>query len=150
MKKVMLIAICILCIIINTSCTDTAKYDLWKDTVESFGDGTYQIMHQVYEGKSINILTNAAYNEAVITEIYNYSVKNEAAYFYGVHHSQEVYAVLYINDNLLKYYVDKSNGDDFIMTHVNSMVEYQQIKLLSTYDEFSTAEKAEFKSLDKK
>ncbi len=142
----MIIIIILLYLCIPNSYNKKIKYDSWKDTVESFGDGTYQILHQVWHGENINILTNVAYNEAVITEIYNYSVNDEVVYFYGVYHSQMVYAALYVNDNLLKYYVDKSN-DDFTMTYINNMLKDKQIELIESYNDFTEIEQDIFGQL---
>ena len=54
------------------ACGNGLKYDQWKDTIEAFGDGTYQLLHQNFNGKNEKILTNCKYSECVATEIEGY------------------------------------------------------------------------------
>lgn len=133
------------------SCGDNEiKYDSWKDTIESFGDGTYQVIYQIKDGKNIEILSNVKHNQCTITEIMKYKVVDNIAYFVGKYHSQDVCCILDLKTNLLRYYIDKSNSEEFVMIYLNNLLEDKQIELIASYDDFSDEEKNIFDSLNEK
>ncbi len=150
MRKIFLI-ITIISILIylwmSNSYNDKIKYDSWKDTIESFGDGTYQVMHQVIDEKPIEQLTNIKHKQCVITDITRYKVINSTGYFMGKYHNLKVYAVLDIKNNLLKYCVDKSDNEDLMMVYLNKMLEDKQIELVESYSNFTELEQSIFEQL---
>ena len=58
MKKIFLISL--LFVTIMSACGNND--DEWKDSVASYGDGTYQIIHHRVDNKSVEILTNCKHN----------------------------------------------------------------------------------------
>ena len=151
MKRMVLAVSTIIFLVFLISCgNDEIKYDSWKDTIESFGDGTYQVIHQIKDGKNIEILSNVKHNQCTITEIMEYRVVNNMVYFVGKYHSQNVCCILEPKTNLLRYYIDKSNNEEFIMIYLNNLLEDKQIELINSYDDFSDEEKYIFDSLNGK
>ena len=71
-------------------------------------------------------------------------------YFVGKYHSQNVCCILEPKTNLLRYYIDKSNNQEFVMVYLNNLSEDKQIKLIDSYDGFSDEEKRIFDSLNDK
>ena len=139
--------VCIVALILCLSaCKSDYKYDIWKDTVCAYGDGTYQILHQSIDGDDGEELQNCKYNQCVLTEIDSYEETDDCVYFIGKYYSQDIWCKLYVDDNLLIYYV-KDNGDEFIMTYLSEMQEDNQIKILSKYEEFSEDDMGFFETL---
>lgn len=141
---------CLSCILLLSFCSCGTETNEWKDTIESFGDGTYQVIHQIKNGENIEILSNVKHNQCTITEIMEYKVANNMVYFVGKYHSQNVCCILDPKTNLLRYYVDKSNNEEFIMIYLNNLLEDKQIEFIDSYDDFSDEEKYIFDSLNGK
>lgn len=139
----------LLVLLFTATCTkNTPKYEEWKDTISSFGDGTYQIIHQNNDGENIKILTNCKYNQCVLTKINDYIEKDNFVYFIGNYNSKKVFCKLNISTNMLTYFFE-NNDEEFIMVYLNDMLVDKQIELLSSYDEFSEIDKNEFEILTK-
>ena len=75
--------------------------------------------------------------------------KWEAMFFFvGSFHRQKVFCKLNVETNLLLYYAEE-NGDEYIAIEFVSEIEDKQIKLLSSFDDFSKEDKEIFNNLTK-
>lgn len=72
MKKVFII-ISLIFIAVMSGCGN--NIDMWKDTISSFGEGTYQMIHQNDDGEDTEILANCKYSQCVLTKINSYEKK---------------------------------------------------------------------------
>lgn len=143
MKKC-LMSIMIIILLFVTSCSsNTLKYDEWKDTILALGDGTYQILHQQEDSENIEMLTNCKHNQCVLTKIDCYIAEQEFAYFIGNYDGKKVYCKLNIATNELLYYAEE-NDEEFVMVYLNDMLNDGQIKLLSSFDDYSETDKIKF------
>ena len=122
------------------------KYEIWKDTMEAFGNGNYQILHGYEDDEPTGNLHNCKHNREVMTMVDNYVEKDNYVYFVGYYYKQRVFCRLNVETNLLSYYV-KENGDEFFMAGIEKMIEDNQIELLSSFDDFSEKDRTEFESL---
>ncbi len=128
------------------ACGDGLEYGAWKDTMEAFGNGNYQILHG-YEGdEPIGNLHNCKHNQEVMTRVDNYVEKDNYVYFVGHFRKQKVFCKLNIETNLLSYYPEE-NGDEFFMAGIEKLIEDHQIELLSSFEDFSEEDRLEFERL---
>lgn len=121
--------------------------DEWKDSVASYGDGTYQIMHQSIDNKSVEILTNCKHNQCVMTEIEKDIEENEYVYFIGNYYNKKVFCKLNITNNMLSYFAE-DNGENLIMVYMNDMIEDKQIEIYKSFDDFSQEDRTIFEYYD--
>ena len=134
MKRVWIMLIIL--ILLLTSCNDGMKYDVGKDSIASYGDGTYQIIHQTIDNKTVEVLTNCKHNQCVMTEIEKYTEKAEYVYFMGSYHNKEVLCRLNIVNNMLSYFAE-DNGEELIMVYINNLIEDKQIEIYNSLNNFS-------------
>lgn len=143
MKKIFLISL--LFVTVMSACGNND--DEWKDSVASYGDGTYQIMHQSVDNKSVEILTNCKHNQCVMTEIEKHIEENEYVYFIGNYYNKKVFCKLNITNNMLSYFVE-NNGENLIMVYMDDMLEDKQIEIYKSVDDFSQEDRAIFEYYD--
>lgn len=144
MKK--LVVLLVIASMFLGACGDGLEYGAWKDTMAAFGNGNYQIMHGNRNGEDINILYNCKHKQEVVTNVDNYLEKENYIFFVGHFREQKVFCKLNVETNLLSYYVEE-NGDEFFMAGIEKLIEDNQIELLSSFDDFSEEDRAEFESL---
>ena len=148
MKRILLIILIIIMSIICSSCNNELKYEVGKDTIEYFGDGTYQIIHQVDKsGHSVEILSNQEYKQCVLTAIDKHGQTGDNVFFVGKYYENTVYCVIDVNTNMCKYYIELNEGDEFIMVYGHDMQKKHDMLLLKTYEEFSQEERQFFARL---
>lgn len=128
------------------ACGDGLDYSRGKDSKAAFGNGNYQIMHGHRNGEDINILYNCKHKQEVMSNVDNYVEKENYIFFVGHFRKQKVFCKLNVETNLLSYYVEE-NGDEFFMAGIEKLIEDKQIELLSSFDDFSDEDRAEFESL---
>ena len=146
MKKVLFVLVILT--ILSWRCNYGVKYDSWKDTKESFGDGTYQIFRGVSDSSEEELcLYNCKRDQGVISEIDGYKKRNNYVWFVGSYMNQKVFCKLNIKKNLLLYYSEGS-GADFFMASLDDMLSDGQIKLYSSPDKFSEEDREEFEKLE--
>lgn len=146
MKKIFVyLTVLILCLL---GCKNNLTYEQGKDTIQAYGDGTYQILHQKTDGQEHEILTNCKYNQCVLTEVDSYTSVDENVYFMGKYYTLKIWCKLSVNENLLLYCIEDNEKEDFTMTYLNDMQTDNQIKLLSSYEDFSENDKRIFKALE--
>lgn len=147
MKKIIIVCIIIIWCLCVVSCSNKTLYNEGKDTVKSYGDGRYQIMHQVNNNMPIQILMNCKYNQCMMSIINNYSEDGNNVYFIGNYNDTEVYCVLDKKTNYLKYYAKSANYDDMHIIYAYDMQSANELLLLDDFDSFSETEKQEFYNL---
>lgn len=145
MKKIVFLATVII-LLFTTACNKNLKYDEWKDTIMSFGDGTYQIIHQTVKDENVELLTNCKHNQCVLTRINDYIKEEDYVYFVGYYYSKKVYCKLNTKNNMLSYFAEE-NDEEFIMVYLNNMIDDKQIELYSSLSEFSENDKKIFDSI---
>ena len=128
------------------ACGDGLDYSRGKDSKAAFGNGNYQILHGYRNNEEINTLYNCKHKQEVVTNIDNYVKSENYVFFAGHFHRQKVYCKLNVETNLLLYYAEE-NGDEYIAIEFVSEIEDNQIKLLSSFDDFSKEDKEIFNSL---
>lgn len=149
MKKIIIISV-ILIIVLSRfgACGNGLKYDQWKDTIEAFGDGTYQLLHQNFNGKNEKILTNCKYSECVATEIEGYEKSKNFVYFKGKYYSKNVYCKLDVENNILWYFAEE-NEEDLMISHLDEMISDRHMEIIKSLDEFSNEDMEIFNRLKK-
>lgn len=149
MKKIIIISV-ILIIVLSRfgACGNGLKYDQWKDTIEAFGDGTYQLLHQSFNGKNEKILTNCKYSECVATEIEGYEKSKNFVYFKGKYYSKNVYCKLDVENNILWYFAEE-NEEDLMISHLDEMISDGHMEIIKSLDEFSNEDMEIFNRLKK-
>ncbi len=146
MKKLLVLLAIISLLLCACGSDRDLEYEIWKDTEAAFGNGNYQIMHGYRNDEDISILYNCKHNQEVMTNVENYVEKENYVFFVGHFRGQRVFCKLNIETNLLTYYAEE-NGDEFFMAGIEKLIEDKQIELLSSFDEFSEEDKAEFRHL---
>lgn len=141
---IMLIAV----ILLVTACSNDIKYEEGKDTVKSYGDGTYQIIHQAINDNSVEVLTNCKYNQCVITDIKKYKEDGDFVYFVGNYYNNGVVCKLNTTDNMLSYFVEENN-EELIMVYFDNMLGDNQIELYDSFDDFTSQDKKIFSDIKK-
>ncbi len=120
------------------------KYDSWKDTISSFGDGTYQVMHTMDNGRD---LYNCKYQQEVLSDVEKYITVDENVYFVGKYDGYNVRCILNVETNFLEYFIDIPIGERIIMVSDEEMIADGQLKILASYDDFTADDKIIFKGL---
>ena len=129
---------------------NTPKYEEWKDTISSFGDGTYQIFNQKKDNVDIKGISNSKYHQCIIDEIISLKDIDGVLYVNAKFTEHTVYAVINTLNNKVKYYVELQEGDVLGMTNINDLISSGDFELLHNYDDFSDAEKEILDSLNDK
>lgn len=143
--------IILLIFLLSAACDkNTPKYEEWKDTISSFGDGTYQIFNQKKDNVDIKGISNSKYHQCIIDEIISLKDIDGVLYVNGKFTEHTVYAVINTLNNKVKYYVELQEGDVLGMTNINDLISSGDFELLHSYDDFSDAEKEILDSLNDK
>lgn len=143
--------IILLIFLLSAACDkNTPKYEEWKDTISSFGDGTYQIFNQKKDNVDIKGISNSKYHQCIIDEIISLKDIDGVLYVNGKFTEHTVYAVINTLNNKVKYYVELQEGDVLGMTNINDLISSGDFELLHKYDDFSDAEKEILDSLNDK
>ncbi|MCC8014497.1 MAG: hypothetical protein LIO87_04805 [Eubacterium sp.] len=117
-----------------------------KDTIEVYGDGTYQTAHQVKDGNDVSILYNCKYNSCLADEILNIKETENFLYVYGVLINHKVYTVINLTDNSAKYFAVIEEGEVLGLS-APEMINSDDFILLSNYDDFTKDEQLIFEGL---
>lgn len=145
MKKMCILMLTLFMILSITACGNNfAVYDSGKDTIETFGDGTYQLLHQVKNKVNVKNLTNCKYNQCVMTEVNQWQEFDDYIYFVGHYYEYETYCILDTNNNQLKYYIDLPKGEEINMVYSYDMQQNNELIFLSEFEDFSQSEKDNF------
>ena len=147
MKKTLVLLVVISVLISACGGNESSlEYGIWKDTQAAFGNGNYQILHGHRDGAEISILYNCKHNQEVVSNVERYVERENYVFFVGNYRKKKVLCKLNVETNLLSYYAEET-GEEFFMAGVEKLIEDKQIELLSSFDNFSDVDKAEFKRL---
>lgn len=144
--SILLLTACV-SILLLTACDKKIEYDEWKDTIVSYGDGTYQLIHQRVDNQSVEVLTNCKHNQCVMTDVKKHIKENDYAYFVGYYYNQKVFCKLNITDNMLFYFAE-DNDEELIMVYINGMLADKQIEIYKSLDDFSQEDRSVFDSMN--
>lgn len=139
MKKYCLIFIFVITIILS-ACSNGAN-NSWKDTEQIYGDGTYQMFHHTERGRAVSGIINKKYNQCVLNEVLSYYEYDNKLYFMGIFNEYEIYAIINLQNNIVKYYpkID-SNNDILGMIHMDDMIKAGDLILINQFTEFTEDE----------
>lgn len=143
MKKTLFIIICVITAIVICSCGNV-KYSSGRDTLASFGDGTYQI-GQTHTHK--RILKNLEYNVSIVPIVYAYYENDSHLYVTGTNtigdEAYWIFACINIKNNYLEVYT--GNNEDYILDL--SEFDEDKYKLLTSFVEFEADKAKQLQSL---
>ena len=163
MKKAVFFAVALvvaLCLIANAMQPDI-KYPAGKDTEESFGDGTYQIIAGHTSTGYRKDLYNCKYKTSIIPYVEQFQVTKERAYIIGngswnvsdgenlIKYTYELYAAIEIGSNQLTLCVipDSVSSPDMYIAHLDEMIKNGDLRLVSQLTDFSDADQSIFEEL---
>ena len=134
-------------------------YPAGRDTVESFNDGTYQILSgQTEDGLRIESLYNCKYNALIIQQVEDFRVTNGKVYVTGnsiqyftsdkadIKCTYEIIAVIEIETNRLMLCVipDSSTDRGIYIRFLDEMINNGEAQLLSQLTDFSQEDQSVF------
>ncbi len=140
----------VLCLIfLLSACNNVSiKHGAGKDTKDFFGDGTYQVLHQTDKsGSHIEQLFNCEYNQCFLTEIYGYLQNDNYVYLAGNYNNRNAYCKLNVKNNFLTYYAE-NGSEELVMVYLYDMLKEKQVRLCSSWDDFSKEEKKIFEKIE--
>ncbi|MCD8238326.1 MAG: hypothetical protein LUC92_03165 [Clostridiales bacterium] len=152
MKKIhIFILVIIFLMLISVLCKCGKTKNLYnsyvgKDTIEVYGDGTYQTAHQVKDGNDVSILYNCKYNSCLADDILNIKETENFLYIYGILINHKVYTIINLTDNSTKYFADIEDGEVLGLS-APEMINSDDFILLSGYDNFTKDEQQIFENL---
>lgn len=154
MKKKYIIIYFLLFIFILGACS--SKYNIvykpGKDTYKLFGDGTYQLLSSAVYDDNNNIISkryglfNCEYGTPILFNVLDYEKNKEVVCFIGKEEDgDQVFIVLYIDSNIIKYY--NNNGNEPQFTYVNNLLIDGKLKIAKNADELSDEERKCYNAL---
>ncbi len=145
----------LLCFVVAAACecalTPKAKYPPGRDTVESFGDGTYQLQ----KSNSGLVLRNCAYRFEVASKVIAHKCSGGTLYVIGltsVYVSSQVsdyilYAEISLDSYALKVCLPPEAGEKYTDRIFQKMADDGKAILLSDFSQFSSESQAVFAKL---
>lgn len=131
----------------------TSKYELeyetWFDTKNIFGNGEYQ---QYANNCGELDLYNMKYHCSIINSVTNFVEQDDNIFFkgyiYGLdNNSLEVFAVLDLKTNVIKYYVVNDQFDELLIPHSQQMISEHKLIIIDNFDNFDKEEQNVLKIL---
>lgn len=158
MKKTIcvLLILLIVYVVIANAMRPEILYPAGFDTIESFGDGTYQVL----SGET-DCLYNCKYDSSIISSVEHFRIKNGKVYVTGnsiqhhtydeavIKYTYELYAVIEMENNHLTLCVipDSSSAPGIYIPWLEEMTKNGDIQLLSQLTDFSNEDRAAFDGL---
>ena len=154
-----LFLVLILSCLLFVSCKETAvKYPAWKDTVELFGDGTYQIVRGNFEGKEQKSLSFSPAGVGLIPEVKSYCEQNGRVYLTGVDEGYyisgkkvswkfEVYAVIDLSNNHIQICAVPEIASEYEFDIDSTAMDTGLITTLGSFSDFSTSDRTILETL---
>lgn len=164
MKKALLfiLALLIAYLLLANATQTEILYPAGKDTVESFGDGTYQIFtSQTTEGLRKETLYNCKYDVVIIPRVEHFQITNGKVYVIGkstgyytydgvdIECSYEHYAVIETETNRLTLCLIPVNSSgeasiDVYIRLLDEMIQNDEVQLLDQLSDFSKEDQSVF------
>ena len=149
MKKVIFWSICLLVIIgfaVICVLENEVKYPTGKDTIKSFGNGTYQISSGSNES-----LFNEEYGSCIIEQVEKFRETGNKVYVVGttiheyiadgvkVERGYRIYSVIELEKNTMVLCVTKNNPSqpDLFIYRLDDMIDNGDISLIKNLSDFS-------------
>lgn len=144
-------------LLVLSACKYDMEYPPGRDTVESIGDGTFQILRT----QSSTGLTFEKYNTFLISDIQSTKTENDKVYVYGfttnryatdegtVDVRYTIYAVISLEDNGLQYcaIADDPTARDIYIHRLTEMLKNNDIILLGSFSDFSEEDQHAFQNM---
>lgn len=149
MKRYVLLFSAFLVCLLLVCCTGIKKqHPEGKDTVESFGDGTYQIVRGNFEDKECVGLSFSPTGVHLIPEVKTYQEKNGCVYLVGVDEGYyvsgkkvswkfAVYAVIDLSNNHIEICAIPEIDSEYIFRISQAALDTGLITILEDYSAFS-------------
>ena len=142
---------------VNRFSGSSIKYPSGKDTIESFGDGTYQIS----SGNS-NGLFNEKYGNCIIQNVDKFHITDEKIYVIGsteqnavvdgveIKRSYIIYSVIELENNTMELFCVPNNPlhPNVFIVRLDEMIENCDVRLLSFLSDFSAKDLTVFHEME--
>ncbi len=132
---------------IFVSCNDNRNYTGWKDTHEIYGDGTYSSFAYSLNNQIAYGLSNNIYHEPMIDQILSEKEVDGKLYVYGNHLSFTAYIIIDLKNGTAIYYPTNNENESLMIFSINRMIADGDLKVLSTYNDFSEQDRAIFQKM---
>lgn len=135
----------------STSKTKNINHVTWKDTVQSFADGKYQILRS---SNGTENLANLEYGNTIINQVDNYTSVDGKIYIIGsspdkAGKSCTLYAIISTETGLMEVYIGASGGDsDVFIYRLDNMVADGQVHVIQHLSDFSAVDREIFMTLE--
>ena len=139
-----MLLVLLLCMMLPLLCACQYKqYESGRDTVASFGDGSFQLVRgrNPANQKETLSLSIHPYNCFIIDSVKAYSQQENTAYVIGNYQ----YVAIDLENNIAEYFEDIS--PESYMPEKANMIRDGAMVVLSTYDAFSEEEQTQFAAL---
>lgn len=149
---IILIALLLVCIINLFKPNKKIKFDSGKDTVESFGDGEYQLLRG--SGMSVGLF-NCQYHIEVVKFIDKWIEQDDNLYLIGTYpisfsNIANIKVKISLFDNIMYYYSENIPFEQLHIPYSDEMIKNNKLIAVEKYDYFSDEDRAIFESLVKK
>ena len=146
---VILIALISVCVAYLFKPDKKIKYDSGKDTVESFGDGEYQLLRG--SGTSVGLF-NCQYHIEAVKFIDKWTEQDDNIYLVGTYpisfsEIADVKVKISLPDNTMYYYSENIPFEQLHIPYSDEMIENNKLITVEKYDYFSDEDRAVFESL---
>lgn len=145
------------CLLSNIFLGNSTKYPVGKDTIESFGDGTYQI-----SSGSTDSLFNEKYGSCIIQKVEKFREVNQKVYLLGsttqehvvgeakVECGYKIYSLIELEDNTMTLCVIPNNAfcPEIYIYRFDEMLDNCDVQFVSVLSEFSDEDYSVFLELE--
>lgn len=153
-KSIIIILTILSVLLFCSACVDktNSKYAEGKDTKESYGDGTYQLLQQ----NSESALFDSRYHTTVVDQVSKIKSEDNFVYVIGnirnpvTEEKLKVFAVIDISKNQIKYCPQTDKYDDLPLSYANDMMKKKELILMTNYTDFNDKEQDVFRKMEDK
>lgn len=116
------------------------KYAPGKDTKESYGDGTFQLLGNTKSNQTV--LSNEEYRCILLDNVQAIKEKNGKLYVIGEYRQCALYLVVKLKDNTMQFCTVPESEKHFY--HLDEMLESGDAVFYASFDEFSKKDREVF------
>lgn len=108
-------------VLLCSSCSSNKEYPSGRDTVESYGNGAYQVLKNSYSLSFVN----QRYESCLMDNVKAYEKKSNFLYVFGTHYDVPAWIKTDIKTEQSEYYILKAGVtiDDLYIYNKNTMIE---------------------------
>lgn len=134
--------------LIDNNLDKEVSFDSGKDTVESFGNGEYQLLNS-----SGNIgLFNCQYHECIVPIVDNWCKKDDNIYLTGkypitFHDVSYIKVIINLSNNIINYYSEDIPFEKLNIVYANTMIANKKLVIVEDYNYFTANQKNIFEDL---